>query len=128
MSNIGNRPLRRDDALNIPRDAEGPVFREPWEAQAFALAVSLQERGVISRGEWSAALGEAIKKAQAGGDPDTGETYYQHWLAALENIVAAKGLADPQVLTRTRDAWAHACARTPHGTPIELRADDFADQ
>ena len=128
MSNIGNRPLRRDDALNIPRDAEGPVFREPWEAQAFALAVSLQERGVISRGEWSAALGEAIKKAQAGGDPDTGETYYQHWLAALENIVTAKGLAGPQVLTRTRDAWAHACARTPHGTPIELRADDFADQ
>ena len=128
MSNIGNRPLRRDDALNIPRDAEGQVFREPWEAQAFALAVSLQERGVISRGEWSAALGEAIKKAQAGGDPDTGESYYQHWLAALENIVTAKGLADPQVLTRTRDAWAHACARTPHGTPIELRADDFADQ
>jgi nitrile hydratase accessory protein len=128
VSNIGNRPLRRNDALNIPRDAKGPVFREPWEAQAFALAVSLQERGVISRGEWSAALGEAIKKAEAGGDPDTGETYYQHWLAALENIVTAKGLADPQVLTRTRDAWAHACARTPHGTPIELRADDFADQ
>ena len=128
MSNIGNRPLRRNDALNIPRDAEGPVFREPWEAQAFALAVSLQERGVISRGEWSAALGEAIKKAQAGGDPDTGESYYQHWLAALENIVTAKGLADPQVLTRTRDAWAHACARTPHGTPIGLRADDFADR
>ena len=113
---------------SIPRDDDGPVFREPWEAQAFALAVSLQERGVISRGEWSAALGEAIKKAQAGGDPDTGETYYQHWLAALENIVTAKGLADPQVLTRTRDAWAHACARTPHGTPIELCADDFADQ
>ena len=72
-------------------------------------------------------LGEEIKKAQAAGDPDTGETYYHHWLATLERIVAAKGLADPQTLARTRDAWAHACERTPHGASIELQADDFAD-
>lgn len=112
---------------SLPRNAEGPVFREPWEAQAFALALSLHERGVFSWSEWADVLGEEIKKAQAAGDPDTGETYYHHWLATLERIVAAKGLADPQTLARTRDAWAHACERTPHGASIELQADDFAD-
>src|ERR1700730_1298687 len=108
-----------------PRNAEAPVFREPWEAQAFALAVSLNERGVFTWKEWAATLGEEIKKAQAAGDPDTGETYYHHWLATLERIVAVKGLADPRMLARTREAWEHACERTPHGTPIELRPSDF---
>jgi nitrile hydratase accessory protein len=123
----GDSPLDLADAPNFPRNAEGPVFREPWEAQAFALALSLQQRGVFSWSEWADVLGDEIKKAQAAGDPDTGETYYHHWLAALERIVAAKGLADPHTLARTRYAWAHACARTPHGAPIELQADDFAD-
>ena len=101
------------------------VFREPWEAQAFALAVSLQQRGVFSASEWAAALGDEIRKAQAAGDPDTGETYYHHWLAALERLVAAKGLADAPTLARTREAWQHACARSPHGKPIELQPEDF---
>ena len=109
------------------RSTDGPVFREPWEAEAFALALSLNERGVFSWNEWAAVLGEEIKKAQAAGDPDTGETYYGHWLNALERIVAAKGLTDSHTLARTRNAWANACARTPHGTPIELQAGDFAD-
>ncbi len=113
--------------LVIRPDAEGPVFREPWEAQAFALAVSLNERGVFTWSEWAAALGDEIKRAQAAGDPDTGETYYRHWLAALEHIVAAKGLADPHALARTRDAWQRAGARTPHGAPIELQPDDFVE-
>ncbi|MGD0315975.1 MAG: nitrile hydratase accessory protein [Xanthobacteraceae bacterium] len=104
---------------------DGPVFREPWEAQAFALARSLRERGVFSSSEWAAALGEEIKKAQTEGDRDTGETYYHHWLAALERLVAAKGLADSETLARTREAWRRATARTPHGTPIELRPSDF---
>ncbi len=112
---------------SIPRNAEGPVFRAPWEAEAFALALALHERGLFTWTEWAATLGEEIKKAQAAGDPDTGETYYHHWLATLECIVAAKGLADANVLTRTRDAWQRACARTPHGTPIELHASDFVE-
>jgi nitrile hydratase accessory protein len=110
---------------SIPRNAEGPVFREPWEAEAFALALSLNERGLFTWTEWAATLGEEIKKAQAAGDPDTGETYYRHWLATLERIVAAKGLADAATLARTREAWQRACERTPHGTPIALRPDDF---
>lgn len=110
---------------SIPRNADGPVFREPWEAEAFALAVSLHERGLFTWSEWAATLGDEIKKAQAAGDPDTGETYYRHWLATLERIVAAKGVTSPQQLDRIRHAWENACARTPHGTPIELQPDDF---
>jgi nitrile hydratase accessory protein len=119
------RSLCRNDELSIPRNADGPEFRAPWEAEAFALALSLHERGLFSWQEWAATLGDEIKKAHAAGDPDTGETYYHHWLATLERIVAAKGLASADVLARTRDAWERACARTPHGALIELRPDDF---
>jgi nitrile hydratase accessory protein len=109
----------------VDANVDGPVFREPWQAQAFALVLSLHERGLFSWSEWTAALSDEIRKAQAAGDPDTGETYYHHWLAALERLVAAKGLTDPHALARARDAWAHACVRTPHGAPIELQAADF---
>jgi nitrile hydratase accessory protein len=115
----------RNDAVSIPRNDGGPVFNAPWEAEAFALAVSLNERGVFTWAEWAQVLGDEIKKAQAAGDPDTGETYYHHWLATLERILAEKGLTDAAELMRTRDAWERACARTPHGAPIELSADDF---
>ena len=110
---------------SIPRDAEGPVFREPWEAQAFAMTLALHERGLFSWPEWAAMLGEEIKRAQAAGDPDTGETYYHHWLHALERLVTEKGVTDATALSRTYDAWEHAAERTPHGTPIELKAEDF---
>jgi len=109
----------------IPHDAEGPVFREPWEAQAFAMTLAVHERGVFTWKEWAEALALEIKRAQAGGDPDTGETYYLHWLAALERLVAEKNVATRESLTRYRDAWACACDRTPHGRPIQLEPRDF---
>ena len=109
----------------IPADAEGPVFREPWEAQAFAMTLALHGRGLFTWPEWAAALGAEIKRAQAAGDPDTGETYYQHWLAALERIAAEKGVASAETLARYHAAWDRAADRTPHGTPIELRPEDF---
>jgi len=110
---------------DLPRDQDGPVFREPWEAQAFAMALSLHERGLFTWPEWAAALAEEIKRAQANGDPDLGNTYYRHWLAALERLVAAKGVASFEVQHRYRNAWDHAADRTPHGKPIELRPEDF---
>jgi len=110
---------------SIPRDAEGPVFREPWEAQAFAMALALHERGLFTWSEWAATLSDEIKRAQAAGDPDTGETYYRHWLNTLERLVTEKGAADANMLARYRDAWDHAADRTPHGVPIELKPDDF---
>ena len=110
---------------DIPCDAEGPVFREPWEAQAFAMALALHERGVFTWPEWAETLGAQIKRAQAQGDPDTGETYYRHWLAALERLIAAKGVTTSDALHRYRDAWDHAADRTPHGKAIELKPEDF---
>ncbi|SFP84735.1 nitrile hydratase accessory protein [Bradyrhizobium sp. Ghvi] len=110
---------------SIPRDDDGPVFRALWEAQAFAMALSLHDRGVFTWSEWAAALADQIKRAQAAGDPDTGETYYLHWLATLEGLVASKGVASMDTLHRYRDAWDHAADRTPHGKPIELKPEDF---
>ena len=110
----------------LPRDDEGPVFREPWEAQAFAMTLALYKQGLFTWSEWAATLAEEIKRAQRAGDLDTGETYYRHWLAALERLVAEKGIADAASLSRYRDAWDRAADRTPHGQPIELRAEDFA--
>jgi nitrile hydratase accessory protein len=105
----------------LPRDAQGPVFAAPWEAQVFALALSLHEKGVFSWPEWAAALASEIKSAQASGDPDTGETYYRHWLKALERLVVAKGIATGEVLGGLAQAWDLAARTTPHGQPITLR-------
>jgi nitrile hydratase accessory protein len=114
-----------EDVPGIPHDADGPVFREPWEAQAFAMTLALHERGLFNWKEWAAALATEIKRAQAAGDPDTGETYYLHWLAALEKMVTDKRVATGDTLVRTKHAWEHACERTPHGQPIELQPRDF---
>jgi nitrile hydratase accessory protein len=109
----------------IPRDADGPVFREPWEAQAFAMALALHARGLFTWSEWAQTLADEIKRAQAAGDADSGETYYRHWLATLERLVASKGVTTSETLHRYRDAWDHAADRTPHGSPIELQPEDF---
>lgn len=111
---------------SIPRDEMGPVFREPWEAHAFAMALTLHSRGVFTWPEWAATLADEIQRAQAQGDPDTGETYYRHWLKTLERLVAQKGVTSSDALNRYRDAWDRAADRTPHGQPIELRPEDFA--
>ncbi len=112
---------------SIPRDTDGPVFREPWEAQAFAMALALHARGLFTWNEWAAALAEEIKRAQAAGDADTGDTYYRHWLATLERLIADKGVATPATLHRYRHAWDHAADRTPHGSPIVLMPEDFTN-
>ena len=95
-----------------------PVFREPWEAQAFAMAVILHQRGLFTWGEWADALGARITSA-----PEL--PYYQHWLATLESLVAAKGASSPEELTRYQRAWQHAAHRTPHGQSIDLESEDI---
>ena len=110
----------------IPRDTNGPLFRAPWEAHAFAMALALYEKGLFAWGEWSAMLGEEIKKAQTAGDPDTGETYYHHWLKTLERMVAEKGATSAQALEQHYQAWERAMQRTPHGKPTELDPKDLA--
>ena len=108
----------------IPHGEDGePVFREPWEAQAFAMTLSLHQRGLFTWAEWAAALSAAIKRAQAAGDCDDGSTYYRHWLAAIEHLVDEKGIASAQALAERRDAWDRAAHATPHGQPILLEND-----
>lgn len=105
------------------RDAEGPVFLEPWQAQIFATTVALHERGVFTWPEWAAALAAEIKAAQAAGDRDLGDTYYNHWLAALERLVLAKGISSEKALADCAASWDRAARATPHGMPIELGND-----
>ena len=104
----------------LPRDDGGPVFAEPWQAQAFAMAVRLSEQGYFTWKEWAAALAEELKSAVGRGEPDDGSRYYEYWLAALERLVTAKGLTDPAALLARKEAWADAYRHTPHGKPIEL--------
>ena len=105
----------------LPR-AAGPVFAEPWQAQAFALAVKLSEQGHFTWKEWAEALAGELKSAADRGEPDDGSRYYEHWLAALERLVMEKGLAGPSALLARKEAWADAYRRTPHGKPVELGA------
>jgi nitrile hydratase accessory protein len=117
--------IQRDDLArlgSIPRDEEGPVFKEPWEAQAFALAVRLSEEGHFTWDEWAATLSDEIAKARAAGDPDLGDTYYHHWVAALERLCAEKGLVALDSMGQRKEEWRRAYLNTPHGKPIELSA------
>jgi nitrile hydratase accessory protein len=104
----------------LPRDEGGPVFAEPWQAQAFALAVRLSEQGHFTWKEWASTLAAEIKAAADRGEPDDGSHYYDHWLAALERLAAAKGLTDPAALAARKEAWAEAYRHTTHGKPVEL--------
>lgn len=102
-------------------DTAAPVFRAPWEAQAFAMAVALHQKGLFTWPEWAESLSAEIKRAQAAGDPDTGETYYRHWLNALEKLVVAKGATSDAALHERAEAWDRAAKATPHGQPIILQ-------
>ena len=104
----------------LPRDGGGPVFAEPWQAQAFALAVKLSEQGHFTWKEWAAALADELKAAENRGEPDDGTHYYEHWLAALERLVVEKGLTDREAMRERKEAWTEAYLHTPHGRPVEL--------
>lgn len=108
---------------SLPRDEGSPVFAEPWQAQAFALAVRLSAEGHFTWKEWAAALAEELKAAADRGEPDDGTRYYEHWLATLERLVTAKGLTDAAALAERKEAWADAYRHTPHGKPVVLRKD-----
>ncbi len=103
------------------RNDEGPVFSAPWQAQAFAMTLALYERKLFSWTEWAAMLAQTIKDAQAAGDPDTGEHYYDHWLATLEKMTLTKSLVDETSLAQRHAAWKHAAQHTPHGMAIVLK-------
>lgn len=111
----------------LPRDSHGPAFNEPWEAKAFAIVLRLHERGLFTWTEWADALSQEIRAAPARGDADLGDTYYQHWLRALETMVARKAATSAEELARYQHAWTKAAERTPHGQAVELDSRDVLD-
>ena len=115
-----------DASPRLPRDDGGPVFAEPWQAQAFALAVQLSARGHFTWAEWAAALSDELKADAERGAVDDGSRYYQCWLTALERLVVATRLSDAAALQARKEAWAEAYRRTPHGTPVRLDDDSSA--
>jgi len=122
MPDLQPDPKRLASLPSLPRDSGGPVFAEPWQAQAFALAVRLSAQGHFTWKEWAAALAEELKSAADRGEPDDGTRYYEHWLAALERLVTAKALSNPTEMLARKEAWADAYRHTPHGKPIVLRS------
>lgn len=119
------RPEELTSLPGLPQDEGGPVFSQPWEAQAFAMTLALHERGLFTWSEWAQALGGRIAAARAEGNADHGDTYYHHWFAALETLIGAKGVASIGELVRHQKAWHRAADRTPHGQPIDLQPGDF---
>ena len=117
------RPENLAALPRLPRDEDGPVFAEPWQAQAFALAVRLSVQGHFTWKEWAAALAAELKAAADRGERDDGSRYYHYWLAALERLVAEKRLSDPAAMLARKEAWAEAYRRTPHGKPVELQSE-----
>ena len=107
----------------LPRDDSGPVFAAPWQAQAFAMTLHLHAKGLFTWTQWAETLGAEIRAA---GSADDGSRYYEHWLAALERIVAARGATDAHALHERAEAWTRAAAATSHGRPIELANDPLA--
>jgi nitrile hydratase accessory protein len=122
----GLQSAELDTLPHLPRDEDGPVFAEPWQAQAFALAVRLSELGHFTWNEWAAVLAGELKADADRGEPDDGSRYYHCWLAALERLVIAKQLSDPTTLLERKEAWAEAYRHTPHGMPVELEQDSGA--
>jgi nitrile hydratase accessory protein len=106
--------------LSLPGDGEGPVFAEPWQAQAFALTVQLSRAGYFSWPEWTNELAAVLREAVAHDPRNDGSHYYEHWLVALERLCLAKGLTDALALNLRTVAWADAYRRTPHGRPVKL--------
>lgn len=120
MNNSGSGMDWSLEKIDIPRDADGPVFEEPWQAQAFALTVKLNEQGQFSWSEWTEIFGAEIEAATSAGEGHGNEGYYLCWLAALEKIVARKNLLTPEQLAVRKEEWRHANEHTEYGKPILL--------
>lgn len=122
MTSADNAPFFQCRASGLASPGEGfePVFSAPWQATVFAMTLALYERGCFTWAEWAEYLSHAIREAQAAGDPDHGDTYYDHWLAALERLATNKAWVTGELLRQRRQAWDEAARKTPHGKPIEL--------
>ncbi|MEM8689817.1 MAG: nitrile hydratase accessory protein [Pseudomonadota bacterium] len=113
--------LHDQDALKpLKKMDREPVFDELWQAQVLAMADAMVAAGAFTAGDWSAALGQALKEAEATGAEDTSRTYYEAALGALEDLLQGSGDVPAQTLEARRTAWRDAYLATPHGDPVEL--------
>ncbi|MBT8148258.1 MAG: nitrile hydratase accessory protein [Gammaproteobacteria bacterium] len=112
--------MNLQDVPSLPLADDGPVFAEPWQAQAFAMVVELVQAGPFSWHEWASALGQQLREAEAAGHPDDGSRYYHHWVAALEGLLKSKQIAQSEQLVERKNSWADAYRNTPHGKPVTL--------
>lgn len=106
----------------LPRDEEGPLFTEPWQATVFAMTVKLAEAGSFTWTEWAEVFGAELEAARDRRPNDPAQ-YYERWLAALEKLLVDRGLAEPGQLDGLKAAWTEAYERTPHGEPVRLRQE-----
>jgi nitrile hydratase accessory protein len=119
---MNKRDAAHGHLIGLTRNDDEPLFHEAWEAEAFALTLQLHEAGVFTWGEWTQALSSQIEAAKKRGDADLGDTYYEHWLAALEGLCTDKQLVSRDAVDDRKEAWRQAYVNTPHGQPVELRA------
>jgi nitrile hydratase accessory protein len=117
----------KDDLKPLASVDGAAAFDEPWQAEALAIADTLVRNGMFSAGSWSQALGEALRKAEAGGASDDQQTYYQCVLTALEGLIAQHSEIDRPAMTAKRDDWEQAYLSTPHGQPVKLEAQKTTD-
>ncbi|MGI9522421.1 MAG: nitrile hydratase accessory protein [Hyphomicrobiaceae bacterium] len=128
MKKVSDSAELREVVAEVPGitdNGDAPVFDQPWQAQVFAMALSLHKKGFFTWREWAQTLGDEISKARAAGDSDDGSTYYNHWIATLERLVEKQGLVTRETLDSYARAWGRAADRTPHGAPITLHPTDF---
>lgn len=124
--NVSKQEL--DGTPLIPKDDDGPVFKEPWQARAFAMTLKMAEARIFTWGEWCEALSGEIKLAQAAGDPDLGDTYYLHWLSALEKLTVAKQVSSEDRLQATLEDWRAADHARAHGeAPVFVKGAGSTD-
>lgn len=100
--------------------APSPVFEAPWHAQAFALAVYLNERGVFDWPEWTQVFGAVLAEHGLAKELDGGDDYFLAWVGALERICSEKGVAELEALSALKTSWERAYLATPHGAPVRI--------
>ena len=107
------------------RSLTEPAFEAPWQAQLFAMKEALQDAGMITSDSWAQVLGRRIALEQTN---DSAEGYWRCWANALEDVLAAQGIAQAEEVRAKAAAWQRAAAATPHGAPIELANDPRAER
>lgn len=102
---------------------EQRAFNEPWEVRAFAMAVAAYHNGQYEWSEFQLSLIDSIKKWE-NGDGSEPWSYYEHWLEALETVLAGNGaLSDAALDEKTRAVLAtpkNANHHEAHREPVAI--------